>query len=142
MAPRLRLAYLDDSACWDRPLRYEAGRLLGIYVYDTHQHVHCCELTPSYELTLIGYRTELPLPDSLQAALVDATEPGSVTYVHVWEIDALPRRRPSQGLFRFDPFRHASLPCTVAYPDQVPTEHTQAIAEALDTLVASGITTT
>ena len=142
MAPLLRLAYLDETEYWDRKIRRAAGRIAGVYLYDKHLHVHCCELTPSYELSLIGYLTELPVTDSVQMAMAETVEFGSVTYVHVQEIDALPCRRRRPGWRDLDPFRIGRVSCTTNLPLPFKGDHDQVIADALEYLHANGVTTT
>lgn len=141
MKPLLRLAYPDESKCWDRKIRRAAGRIAGVYVYDKHWSVFCFEMMASYELYLIGYLTELPVNDRVQMAMEDSTMPGCITYVHTLEINMLPCRRHTE--YRtFNPFRIAGLACTTNLPGPFPHDHDQAIAEALEYLHANGITTT
>jgi len=142
MAPLLRLAYLDETEYWHRKIRRAAGRIAGLYVYDKHWHVHCCELLASYELYLIGYVTELRVTDRVQMAMMESTVPGCIMYVHTREIDELPCRRRCPGDNDFDPFRIGSISCTTNLPGPFPRDHDQAILEAMQYLHANVVTTT
>ena len=139
MVPLLRIAYLDESECWDRKIRRAAGRICGIYLYDKHWHVHCCEPEPSYELYLIDYLTELRVTDRIHKAMMASTVPNCVMYAHTREIDELPCRRRRWGDSDFDPFRIGSVSCTTSLPGPFPRDHGQAIAEAQKCLHANGI---
>lgn len=43
---------LDETEYWDEEWKGEhhVTKCLGVYVFAPEIHVHCCELTPSYEL--------------------------------------------------------------------------------------------
>ena len=142
MAPLLRLAYLDESDLWVRKIRRAAGRICGVYVYDKHWRVHCCEPVASYELYMICYLTELRVTDRIHKAMMASTVPSCIMYAGTREIDELPCRRWRWGDSKFDPFRIGSVSCTTNLPGPFPRDHDLAIAKAQADLHANGIIST
>jgi len=74
-----------------------SGGIWGRFVYDANRVVHACEITPSYELFLVGFEA-VRSPDEPQArAALDkmlcqsVTGPDDYRYVHCAVIDALPK---------------------------------------------------
>ena len=69
------------------------GKIYEIYVFDFRRHVHCCELTPSYELWYVesipgGEEPEGQYDQDLYEALREANlESPHVIYVHTYAID-------------------------------------------------------
>jgi hypothetical protein len=52
--PDLRIFKDDETIHWREDIQARAGRIFGVYLFDANRHVHCCELTPSYELHYVG----------------------------------------------------------------------------------------
>lgn len=142
MRPRLRLAYLNETDDWAPEVVEAAGRVAGVYVYDTTQRVHCCEWTASYALYLAGALSERHVGDGVQAAMGFVTEVGQVRYVHCWQVDALRRARRRPRYMDIDPFAAGTASCTAALPGPWPRDHDAAIEEALEVLTTRGYTTT
>ncbi|MHB9130374.1 MAG: hypothetical protein ACYDBB_04685 [Armatimonadota bacterium] len=142
MKPRLRLAYIDETAGWSDEIVSVAGCIAALYVYDQQQRTCCCEMTPSYALRLVGYRTEYEVDDTVQMAMMQATDVGGVCYVHCWQVDGFQRLRRRPHHRDIDPFQHGAMPCTMVLPGPCPRDHDTAIEEALEALTQGGYTTT
>lgn len=56
-----------------------------MYLYDENRHVHCCELTPSYECWLLYITTENKIDDETDEvlSLYSNVYSNPVTYFHV-----------------------------------------------------------
>ena len=98
MKPLIRLLYVDETDDFtDEALKTAAERIYGLYLYDVHLHVHCCEITPSYEMTFVGFQTKAWIPDALQMNLLDCAAvqlcDAPVCYRHCWWVDSMPRHR-------------------------------------------------
>jgi hypothetical protein len=142
MQPKLRLVYLDETADWAPDIEHAAGCIAGLYVYDARLHVCCCEITPSYELHLAGYLTEHHVGDAVQVDMAQATDYGSVHYIHSWRVDGFVRARRRPGFRDIDPFVLGRMPCTLRLPGPWPLDRDLAISEALEMLSQHGYTTT
>lgn len=141
MRPKLRLAYFDETEYWAEDIVSHAGRVAGLYVYDANLRVFCCEMTPSREMHLAGYLTEHYIGDAMQMAMLQATEAGSIHYVHCWQVDGFHRIRRRPGFRDIDPFA-VTMPCTCALPGPWPRDRDAAITEAMEMLQICGFTTT
>lgn len=93
---------LDETEYWyfSRDDFTLPDRVYGVYIYDPEKHVHCCELTPSYELLWV-YNTYICFDqrnDEEREAIVDSIVLGAqsepVTYMHTYDVDALREKRP------------------------------------------------
>lgn len=142
MRPKLRIAYMDETDGWTEEIASAAGRVAGVFVFDENRHVFCCEMTPSYELSLAGYLTEHHVCDKLQLELAQATDFGQVRYVHCWQVDDFRRVRRRPGFRDTDPFAPSGMPCTLALRGSRVTDHDAAVEEALEALSLGGFTTT
>lgn len=119
------------------------GRIAGVYLYDQHIRTYCCELTPSYEMRLLGYLTEREIDDNVQMAMLEVTDVGAVSYIHTWQVDGFRRLRRRPHHRAVDPFLPGAIPCTIAVPGPCPRDHDLAMEEALEALAqAGGYTTT
>ena len=85
---------LDETDRWPENIQAPAGRIFGVYLVDLSKHVHCCELTPSYELNWIENQyTDSPEDETESERLYDAIRGVSsplVEYFHTRWIDSLP----------------------------------------------------
>ena len=55
MKKQWRAIALDETEYWiDERLRKLCDKIYGVYAYNPNVAVHCCEITPSYELMWIG----------------------------------------------------------------------------------------
>lgn len=51
----------DETRYWDKSLVSKLGqngKIVAVYAFDANCQVHCCELTPSYELFFLGQHAE------------------------------------------------------------------------------------
>jgi hypothetical protein len=92
---------IDETDNWDPAYlaKHHIRRVFGVYQYDPKSSVYCCELTPSYELELLGSQAEYE-PDFLdwdgleqveeELRQADAGEEPYFRYVHCREVDAMP----------------------------------------------------
>lgn len=96
--PHICVVKIDETECWDDSpgsLREKAGKIFGVYIYDANKHVHCAELTPSYELYFVESQP-LNVPedeyerDAFYEDLVATDASESVYYMHVSTVDRMP----------------------------------------------------
>lgn len=89
----IHLVRLDETMYWDAEFRRElgTGRIYGIYAFDDARQVHCCEVTPSYELAYICSETEHCLADDDDERFCEAWMMGAelTHYYHCRHINAL-----------------------------------------------------
>ncbi len=110
--PRWCVLKIDETQNWlDQDIVSRAKRIYGVYVFDRSLHVHCCEMTASYECLFVESQFDNPdLPDReadwLSVDLMagdNYAEP--VRYFHCWQIDGLPRIKEgdvAQGVIDLD----------------------------------------
>ena len=100
--PEIRVVKADETLnCMDPFVLRHAKRIFGVYVYDYRLHVHCCEMTASYELHFIESQADYAddLPEKLRERLLDSLMEGDretppVCYMHVYHVDGFPLFRP------------------------------------------------
>ena len=71
------------------------GKIFDVFVFDYRRHVHCCEMTLSYELWFIEaipggevQEGDYPYHDDLDEALREANlESPQVIYIHTYALD-------------------------------------------------------
>jgi len=104
IVPDWRLVKLDDTHFCDENWRREVKlKACGVfYLYDRNRHVHCCELTPSYELHAVATWNEFECEDptcfdecnpervreAVDDVLRDAMYEQSVIYVWTFQLRA------------------------------------------------------
>ena len=142
MLPLLRLVYLDETEYWQEDIVKFAGRIAGVYLYNAHLQTFCCEITPSYEMHLVGYLTEHTVNDDIQMKMQEATDTGQVSYIHSRQVDHYQRIRRRTGYHDIDPFVIGRMPCSISLPGPWTRNHESAMAEALEMLSQNGYTTT
>lgn len=52
-APHWKVWAREETHFWIDQIQERAGRLFGLYLFDANRQVHCCELTPSYEMHFV-----------------------------------------------------------------------------------------
>ena len=55
--PKFHSIKMDDTVYWDKEFVKSLGegsKIISTYIYDANHVVHCCEITPSYELYYAG----------------------------------------------------------------------------------------
>lgn len=92
--PELRLFVRDVSRyCTKELLDLCGGKVEEVSIFDANRHVHCAELTPSYEMhylyTVAGvYPDDEIQRDKVDAAVTEASnETDSVSYFHVRSVN-------------------------------------------------------
>ena len=93
--PDWRYILIDETRYWcdDKFIAECGGKLVGAYVFDANRAVHCCELTPSFELLLIEtLPRDVPQDDAGAERVLDAIrdadrETDLVSYVHCYSIN-------------------------------------------------------
>jgi hypothetical protein len=58
LLPDLWVVKIDEREFWCESIIAQTTRIFGVYVFDRRRHVHCCSLTPSYELQFLGSQYE------------------------------------------------------------------------------------
>lgn len=92
-------AFLSDiTTHWNIPeeLKPWVEKVCSVYVFNPRLHVHCCELTPSFECYWISDEAFLnpDTPDNLREKILDFVMEGScetpeVSYFHTGDIERL-----------------------------------------------------
>lgn len=91
-----RIVKVDDTRDCDEAWRkrMHLKSCATYYVYDANRHVHCCELTPSYELHAVAtdsaFDIEEPgdaLIEEVDEVLREAMHEQDVIYVHVGRLN-------------------------------------------------------
>lgn len=94
----VRILQLDETGYWVPNVTERAGKILGVYLYHDDIAVHCCELTPSYELHFVGsFYTNSNLSEDdrekLEEEIMEGNAAGQepVMYMHCSRVDAMPK---------------------------------------------------
>jgi len=58
-----KIVALEETHLWNKVVIESTGRIWGLYLFAANHQVHCCEITPSYELNLIESITERAIDD-------------------------------------------------------------------------------
>ncbi len=94
--PHFFLFLSDETDYWldEELVERCGGSILGAYLFNANRHVHCCELTPSYEMEFLGSIPGNPKPHSEQEVdridmdLVDGDQGSDpISYVHVSSVN-------------------------------------------------------
>lgn len=99
ISPRYFVVKLIETDKWAPEIATKARCIFGVYLFDANRHVHCCEITPSYECHFVESQWDNPDLSARDADWlnVDITEADTVTepvrYFHCRQIDALPNIR-------------------------------------------------
>lgn len=87
--PHFRIVVLNETRHWNEEMQKKAGVIFRAFLYDATRVVHCCEITPSYELFPL-YTT--PWRDDENGSVwteLFENEDNEVKYVHCHVINAL-----------------------------------------------------
>lgn len=92
--PHFKIVVMDETEYWSADFKERAGKIFRAYLFDSTRHVHCCEVTPSYELYPL-YSTPLKGDDdegnfSAEINTEEAKNGFDVRYYHVRVIDGMP----------------------------------------------------
>jgi hypothetical protein len=90
--PHWKIVAIEETRDWDSKAlhAWKTGRMWGIYLFDANRQLHCCEITPSYELHFIETITEKLITEQVYDAIMLADRAcDDVKYVHCRSIDAL-----------------------------------------------------
>ncbi len=131
LRPDYCLYLMDETQHWQlQPeLMAKIERIVTIYLFDRKRHVHCCELTPSYELWPVETRAELKpefadggrAADNLRDAIdseIQRWADHSVRYAHVADME--PQLTPEQEHKKWYHYGDPGKRCDeVAYEKQV-----------------------
>lgn len=89
------LIKLDQRAFWNDELQKQTTKIFTIFAFDRSLHVHCCELTPSYEMWFIAYEA-VPVPElsdeareELYCTVESEFDSDLVRYFHAADIERL-----------------------------------------------------
>ena len=92
MKPDFRIYKQETTEHWSEDIRSRAARLFGVYLFDVNRHVHCCELTPSFEMNYLGptWTGSIEDDEARQSLFEDILEGDAETdlvrYVHVGSV--------------------------------------------------------
>lgn len=87
MEKTFKIVALNETYGLDESVKAKTGELYVCYVFDPEQRVHCCEITPSYELWPCGFYTEKEIDDDLHSNLAAGED--NIIYTHCHSIDAM-----------------------------------------------------
>jgi hypothetical protein len=99
LMPDIRVFKVDVTDYYPEEFQRRAGKIFEVYLFDANLHVHCCELTPSYEMAFIGSTwTKSPRTERAREKLADDInisdlETSPVAYYHVRGINLEPLER-------------------------------------------------
>ena len=95
------LIKIDERGYWlDSKVLARTKHVYAVYAFDRNTHVHCCEITPSYELTFLGHDAEEveDLSDEereeLDEIIISVPNEEPVTYMHVSYVDRMLEANP------------------------------------------------
>lgn len=90
----IKVVTINETYGWDPAIVARAGgAIFGLYLYDSLKRTHCCEITPSYALNLIGsIPYQFPEDEAAREALENDLRDGDATsdnlcYFHCGLID-------------------------------------------------------
>ena len=93
MKTNLKYVEIDETQYWKEDFleRIGAKKVTAVYVFDANRRVHCCELTPSYEMIEALNYTDNYLPDEDYDEFEDSWRPNfaEVSYMHCHWIDEI-----------------------------------------------------
>lgn len=95
------LVLLNETHHWHKDIQEKVKVIYGAYVYSDEHRTHCCELTPSYELTCVGVVWDpRDLTDEaveeLESVLIEHCDAGGCRYVHCWALKTFVGAVPEQ----------------------------------------------
>ena len=91
--PQFRLRIVDVTKHCSDEFKALAGKVKQVFIFDANRHVHCCEITPSYEmeplyLTAKNYHDDEKLNDKLGEMLMENNaEDAEYHHVHNVNLD-------------------------------------------------------
>ena len=132
----INLCYLDETEYFQNEIVMNTGKILGVYVYDTDVEVHCCEITPSYELHFAGYVAK-SCSEDMSEILREAYN-DDVMYRHCAYVDALPHNVlmfTAEGMFKIGNFTYTFSEEKVEEDED---EEGETISETVDYLRCNG----
>ena len=97
LTPDFWLVAMEETANWEKHITEQAGRIFAVYLFDRRRRVHCCELTPSYELHWLYDTFVSPNLSDRESEKLDeeimlgCAETPPVSYFHCHEIDRILR---------------------------------------------------
>lgn len=94
---RFNLVAINETHLFSPEIVAKVGKIETIYCYNPDVAIHCCEITLSYELIPVDFRTERlhELPEGAEKEklyddLTEATGGSDIMYVHCSSIDRIP----------------------------------------------------
>ena len=87
--PHFKVVVLNETEYWSDEIRARAGLIYQAYLFDANRHVHCCEITPSYELYPLYATPQNDDDDGTIATELATAGDSEVTYMHVRRLDKL-----------------------------------------------------
>ncbi len=86
---KLKLVAIDETANWDEKIVKKTGKIEQVYIYDEAVTTYYAELSPSYYLTPLYFRTEKRMSDQVHEDMM--MEPAEEIYAHCSQVDAMER---------------------------------------------------
>jgi hypothetical protein len=102
--PDWYLVKIDERRHWREDIQAQTKEMYGVYAFDRNRHVHCCELTPSYELHFIAndyveieeVADDESKRDALNDLVLSAFNDDPVSYVWASRIEQMMKDHPER----------------------------------------------
>jgi hypothetical protein len=106
MKTNLKYVEFDETQYWNEDFLNRIGtkKVTAVYIFDANRIVHCCELTPSYELYLATTYTDNELSDDDQEEFDESWtgERSVANYYHCSPIDEIAKDYPIDDSFEWE----------------------------------------
>lgn len=85
---------IDETEYWHPDIVEKAGKLYGLWLYDSNRVTHCCELTGSYEMHGLSWESELSVDETMWDEIQTAwsVEGPDLCYMHTTDVEKLESR--------------------------------------------------
>lgn len=91
MKPHFKIVVRNETMYWSEEIQKKAGgAIYRAYLFDANRHVHCCELTPSYELFPLYTTAALDDEEGSVEEEIRCAEDNDVIYIHCRVLDHTP----------------------------------------------------
>ena len=84
-----KVVAIDQTSHWSERLQELCGKIETVYLVDCGFVTHCCELTPSYDLTPLYYIIDKDVSEEIQEEVMNEIGKEENQYFHVTFINSL-----------------------------------------------------
>ena len=88
---KLKVVKIEETQFWKPAIANKAGKLFGVYIFDSTQSTHCCEIRASYYLRFMYTFTEEFVDDKTNEEIqnVDFMNGNQDIYIHCGDMDKM-----------------------------------------------------